>query len=210
MQNRRRSVIVALEYLNLEWVGKPPVISPPCCESSFLSGRLILTICESIYSRGPQLVLICRSVFDIFETFSSGFLSRIYVNLILLMSILSKNVLTDISSFPHSGVLLASPSSSQPGLPSSLPLPHPWFSWHCSSGEPPDIAQWLHHLPADAPVACRCCHCCSTLWPSQGPHSTRSASTSPVLHSSTGYLFLSCFENILPTEHVSFNHIAAK
>lgn len=35
------SVIVALEYLWLEWAGKSSVISPLCCETIFLSRRLI-------------------------------------------------------------------------------------------------------------------------------------------------------------------------
>lgn len=114
--------------------------------------------------------------------------------------------LTNVASCAHSSVLHASPPRSQPGLPSSLPLPHPWFSWHCSAGEPPDVAQRLHHLAADAPVACCYCHGCPALRTAQGPYSARPASSSTVLHSSTWYLlttFIILFENPLWSGQVS-------
>lgn len=96
-------------------------------------------------------------------------------------AVLDRNELLSI----HSSILLASPSCPQPSVPSSLPLSHPWLSRHCGPGEPPDTAQRLHHLPADASVACSCCYGHSALGPAEGPHPTRPAPSFVLLHSPT-------------------------
>lgn len=113
--------------------------------------------------------------------------------------------LTNAASCPHSGVLHASPPRSQPGLPPPLPLPHPWLPRHGGAGEPPDVAQRLHHVPADAPVARGRCHGCPALRPAQGPGSAGAASASAVLHSSSWYLltaFITLFVNPRPSHQV--------
>lgn len=97
----------------------------PGTSTVFVSSALLGPISTCSYG-GLSLVLGYSSVFDVFSTFSSGILFQCLCDLNLFVSL--SNFLTNVASCAHSSVLHASPPGSQPGLPSSLPLPHPWFS----------------------------------------------------------------------------------
>lgn len=117
--------------------------------------------------------------------------SNIKVTMLMLLfsylKSLKRSSCPDRSSLPLSpmwhcsSVLLAPPPGPQPGLPPSLPLPHPGLSRHRRPGEPADAAQRLHHLAADAPVARGRCHGCPALGPAEGPHASGSAPAAPLL-----------------------------